>query len=261
MIIHTTDNPISSVIWLETIATRVHQQGLTYVDLLIDQARTNLNQKLGQNSGLIEQNILLKNSPHSDAASVGPILCRIQVAGLPSIYKHLENTKDAALVLIGAEDFYSLSQRLSICLHAAWDNGLSKGILRYYDPRLTQAIAKILDEQSNNLLFGAAKEWHWINRDQKACHLEHPYISNFATDIDQLLLDEKQVQYLSAWHLAETWRLNEGLTPSAFQCDSPESLMQNLVKAHLAADQAQIWAYEARREFIQQALLASKTFT
>ncbi|WP_027469743.1 DUF4123 domain-containing protein [Deefgea rivuli] len=241
---------------IDVLNQQLQQIDCVYVDAIIDQAQLDGRQKrqLLKHPELRAHSVLLTDSAHADAADMGPILLRY-VASTSSLELLINSQFESKnlLVLVGTGDFFELEARLKISLHAEWNKGVTKGVLRYYDPRVITAVAHCLMPNCQEFLFGCAETWYWIGRDQQLMSLSESS-GRVRHDLLAISLDEEQVQYLSAWHLAEVWRLDEALIPVDVGLQSQEEMMAKLVQAHLSADRAQLWQLEARREHIYQQL-------
>ena len=245
--------------WAAHLSEQAEQWGCKHLDCLFDLATaTSVSmRKLRRHPALLDQALLLADSPHSDAVHAGPCLMRFHLQNQTQLTALLDSCNPAPVVLLGTASFAEVVRRLSIGLLAQWDRGVAKGILRYYDPRVVAAVAECLPPDELQFLFGCAQRWQWRDRDGHIAMLDIP-VREWRTDLAAIDLQEKHVQQLSAWHMAETWRQDEGLVASTLGYDSEENLLRQLVKAHLAADEASLWQLEPRRRFIAQQLQANR---
>ncbi len=246
-------------VWLGLLRSRAEALELDWLDLIVDQAELGSSWQ-SRISTLNTPAILLQDTPHEDAADVGPVLVRLSLRhtdnGLLKLLRQWEG-QPRVLALFSSWRFADLASNCRLCLQASWDKGVQKGVLRYHDPRLFSAVAATLDDAGRSLLLRPAAEWHWVDRDDNARMLDarqwqSPPPAEWRDDTLPLL--SEQVEALANWHVAELWRQNHLLSPEEFNLDSEEELIARLASAHQAADKAKLWSEEERMPFVENML-------
>ncbi|WP_434630284.1 DUF4123 domain-containing protein [Chromobacterium sp. CV08] len=245
--------------WLALLLQGARELGLSSLDLIVDQAGigSRWQRRLDTQHPPLA---LLQATPHADAADEGPVLVRLPVQQSQlRLLKLLRQWRGQprVLALLGDWPFDVLAQRLTLCLQASWDKGLQQGVLRYHDPRLFAAVVDALDEPRRQLLLEPAAQWHWLDRDGHARMLDAAALRAqppLAWPEETMPLDQRHIDALSSWHLAETWRRDYLLTPAMYGLDSEEELMRRLARAHQAADKARLWSEPERMPLVESLL-------
>jgi len=211
--------------------------------------------------------LLLEENHGREIAESGPALVQIHMANhaqkrLLRDLLHVLEGEMRCILLVPAPHttFRQLQARLYLATQVEHgEGGEMRFMLRYYDPRCFMAVLNHLEQAAQKLLLEPVRQWHWLSRDSCPCQLEQP--GDIAEWPDwphpALHLSEPAISHLSAWHQAELWRQQYQLTPADLNQAGQEALMQLLVSAQLAADQACMFSEPDRVVFVRDYLSSS----
>lgn len=252
--------------WLNKVFAQALATQVEHLYLLADLATPDypILNTLQFHSAQVPFTLLLEENHGRELAESGPALVQIDMANAAQkklLFDLLSvcATEPCFMLLIPAP--HTSFQQLVSNLYRATqvEQGLAgemRFILRYYDPRCFVATLNNLAASAQKLLIEPVRQWHWLNRDACPCQLEQP------DDIDKwpdwphpaLHLSEQAITHLCAWHQAEQWRQQYRLTPADLKQTNQEALMQLLVAAQLAADQADQLSEPERVAYIREYL-------
>lgn len=247
--------------WLMHLREQALKQGLPHLDLLIN--ATSLSYPLAPALAALlpqpETARLLEKTQEHALADQGPVLVRLrwdepgQTAWLTEFLAQVHR-QSRVLVLLNQWRFDELTGHLRHYSQAAWNQGKSSGLLRYWEPRVFLACCETLNPAQSQLFHAPAITWHWIDRDGKANHLPgHPsHSGELPSPLPHLELSNEQVAQIVAWTSAELFRQEGFIQPQDYGLALQESLMRHLVHAQLAANREQLHDLDQREVFIRQ---------
>jgi len=236
--------------------------GLSHLDVVVDQASTGPGWQRGLRP-LYPPQALLQGTQHEDAADEGPILLRLELTtdtqrkSLLRLVRFFTG-QHKLLALLSPWSYPQLVQHLRHYLLAQWDDGMKKGVLRFYDPRVFRPVVCQLDTPDQQHLLCGACEWHWIDRDGQAAMLTstQPLSEEWVPPpSDALNLRQHDLDVLSSWHQAELYRSENMLTPKQCGLNSEEALMDKLAQAFQDAETQKLWSQPDRLAYVQQQLI------
>ncbi|WP_293935893.1 DUF4123 domain-containing protein [Iodobacter sp.] len=245
--------------WADLLQAENHRYA--YFDVLFEQALFSEReiQKIKRQYHASNDFMVLAGTQHADSAEIGPRLLRFPLASSGALLNKALITlfnKTKPVFLLGGLAFESIAEHIQRCTLVEWDDARQNGILRFSDSRLFAVIADALNSEAQAFLLSAAPFWYWQDRDSNAQYFDNSmpfYAENsLVWPHPGMVLEQKQVDLLSAWHQAELWRQNDMLYPELLGLDSQENMMKKLVTAQLAADQAGLWSETERQPFLQQ---------
>ena len=266
MFLPQTQAPTTLDHWLSRVLEQTNSAGAEQLYALIDLASSQLPilNTLQLHSAQAPFILLLEENHGREIAESGPALVQIDMADgaqkkLLRDLLHAIEGEPRCMLLIPAPHttFRQLQARLYLATQVEHgEGGEMRFMLRYYDPRCFMIALNHLDQSAQKLLLEPVRQWHWLNRDNCPCQLEQPDdIANWPDwPHPALHLSEPAIAYISAWHQAELWRQRYRLSPEDLKQADQEALMQLLVSAQLAADQADMLSEPQRVAFIRDYL-------
>lgn len=241
--------------WVDYLVTRARDLQLPHIDLLVDFSGSP-NIVTYQSSWLLGAHKLLVQTPHENVSEEGPRLLRFdyedqtQRGTLGFVLSHAAQ-QHRALVVLSDLSFEDLIAHFVRCVQIKWDDGDYSGILRFFDTRLFLPVINHLSTDNAGAILWPVQEWHWLNRDQNAVRLPLPADVKPPKQTQSVLqLNEAEVDALNLWHEAEVFRQKNLAELDKLGFDSQEALMQRLVAAQIAADQAQLFSEPERNRFL-----------
>ncbi|MBI6655637.1 DUF4123 domain-containing protein [Pseudomonas carnis] len=186
--------------WLDLLEVSCAEAGITYLDIIIDQAggEIPLIPSVLSVEPALQWHSLFTGLPEEAAVDLAPLLLRVDMAHplqrqwLIGVMQDI-NVRSQVLVMASVWPFYALADHLRKCMEAR--NGGCMGVFRFYDPRLFSLLfSHVLLPEQQQLLLHPVIFWSWLDRDGVPRHL--PGRAGAPELFDPIELSDSQIDTL-----------------------------------------------------------------
>lgn len=200
--------------WIKQTEALCTATGQDYVDVLVDQAGTELplQNALRQLSPAIRWFTLFDDTPEAGTTEYSPILMRLHFAvsnhrgWLEQVVEHFADTPRLTL-LISPLSFDLLSRHLQVLSQVHWEQ--QTGLLRYYDNRIFAPLHDhVLTPDQQAAFTDVALFWSWRNRDGDPTWKAGTWIPErvLADEPEMMRVSDRQVEMMGCISDAEGLR-------------------------------------------------------